>query len=37
MCFSLENDEFYFGSFKVKDAVEHSDGGLRVAVRYVIV
>ena len=37
MSYSLGNDEFYFGAFKVKGAVEHSEGEVRVAVRYVVV
>lgn len=37
MSYSLGNDEFCFGSFRVKGAVEHSEGEVRVAVRYVVV
>lgn len=34
--YSLRN-EFCFDPFKVKEAVEHSDGGVGVAVGYVVV
>lgn len=35
--YSLRNDEFCFDPFKVKEAVEHSEGGVMVAVGYVVV
>lgn len=37
MGYSLRNDEFCFDSYKVKGAVEHSEGGVRVAAGYVVV
>lgn len=33
---SLRNDEFCFDYFKVQGAVELSEGGGRVAIRYVV-
>lgn len=35
--YSLRNYEFCFDPFKVKEAVQHSEGGVRVAVGYVVV
>lgn len=35
--YSLRNNEFCFDPFQVKEAVQHSEGGVRVAVGYVVV